>query len=101
MPASSWAFNCGTIQAMASATRSDPRHFDGGASLLLASLTLFGTRKVRLFPPGTAMECGTDFIISSLFVDVLLHARRHLQNQTTTTTTNTATIETSTTTNFV
>ena len=58
-PASSWAFNCGTVQAMASATRTDPRHFDGGASLLLAALTLFGNRKITFFPPGAAMESGT------------------------------------------
>ena len=38
----------GTIQVMKAGTRFDTEHFDGGASLLHAGLTIFGTRHVEV-----------------------------------------------------
>ena len=38
---------------MSSSDRADPRHFDGGASLLLGAITIYGRRRVLLMCSGT------------------------------------------------
>ena len=43
-----WCLNRGVLQLMAPGVRDDPRHYDGGASLILATLTLWGHRSVKL-----------------------------------------------------
>ena len=40
----SWAFELGVLQLMSGGARCDPIHFDGGASLLLLGITLWGNR---------------------------------------------------------
>ena len=42
------ALTYGVIQVMKAGPRHDPEHFDGGASLLHAGLTIFGTRHVEV-----------------------------------------------------
>ena len=42
------ALTYGVIQVMKAGPRYDPEHFDGGASLLHAGLTIFGTRHVEV-----------------------------------------------------
>ena len=42
------ALTYGVIQVMTAGPRYDPEHFDGGASLLHAGLTIFGTRHVEV-----------------------------------------------------
>ena len=48
------AFAYATVQVMRSSDRRDPKHFDGGASLLHMGLTVFGRRFVECW-----MKCGT------------------------------------------
>ncbi len=43
-----WCLNRGTLQLMAPGVRRDPMHFDGGASLIFGSLSLWGDRQVLL-----------------------------------------------------
>jgi hypothetical protein len=39
---------------MSPSGRSDPQHFDGGASCILAVLTLYGRRSLTVFPEGAS-----------------------------------------------
>ena len=43
-----WLFKFATIQIMKCGERADPRHFDGGAALLMCSITLFGERELQV-----------------------------------------------------
>jgi len=45
---SGWAFDLGMVQLMRPGDRIDPPHFDGGASLLMMAITLWGTRHTHL-----------------------------------------------------
>eukprot|EP00969_Alexandrium_andersonii_P105761 4665204-Alexandrium_andersonii.AAC.1 len=59
--AQDWLFTKGVVQFMRPGTRQDPPHFDGGASLLLVTVALFGRRRVRCFQaegrPDVALAC--------------------------------------------
>ena len=58
-----WAFELNAIQLMAPSERDDPIHFDGGASLLLMALTLWGSRKTCLIPvPSSGQEATRDAV---------------------------------------
>ena len=50
------ALTYGVIQVMKAGERYDPEHFDGGASLLHAGLTIFGTRHVEVKVAGSAAQ---------------------------------------------
>jgi hypothetical protein len=42
-------YSCCTLQVMKGGSRTDPRHYDGGAALLIMILTLHGSRRLRCF----------------------------------------------------
>lgn len=58
----SWFLQLGTVQTMRLGTRRDPKHFDGGSSLFLMAITLYGHRDVQLHmghPLGCAAQPDT------------------------------------------
>ena len=50
------ALTYGVIQVMKAGPRYDPEHFDGGASLLQAGLTIFGSHHVEAFVAESAAD---------------------------------------------
>ena len=49
-----WLFRFGTIQVLAaSPPRSDPKHMDGGSSLFIGALTLWGNRRLNCWVTGS------------------------------------------------
>ena len=79
------ALTYGVIQVMKAGPRYDPEHFDGGASLLHAGLTIFGTRHVEVMGAGSA-ACWNELPQSagSFYMGNMCAARhrvRHLDHQ--------------------
>ena len=54
--ASDWAFQLSTVQFMKAGVRFDPVHLDGGASLLLMAIGLWGQRFTHLLHDGPTMR---------------------------------------------
>ena len=62
-------FEFGMIQAMTpSSLREDPRHFDGGASLLHLGLSLFGNRSLRIWEHGSAQPQQFDWTCGDAYI---------------------------------
>jgi len=55
---SDWMFIMGTLQLAKPGQRIDPRHFDGGAALLIAVITLYGNRRIRCYTAASAASAG-------------------------------------------
>ena len=54
-----WAFKLSVMQLMSSEKRFDPIHFDGGASLLLMGMTLWGSRHTHFIHTASSSDAGT------------------------------------------
>ena len=77
VPPSDWLADLGTLQVMSPQVRADPRHWDGGGSLLLLNLTLWGHRTLMLYC-AEGPDLRLDLHAGSVYLGVLTAAEHQV-----------------------